>query len=141
MNYLDLLPCDIIKRIYFFIETSYAYSIIKSWRRYYSFKRFIFDSANFYPNARSFIDNDYVYALNVVCSPYIYFYFKQLNKLITGNESYFRSIYLLYYYLAISIHDYEWVYGNDNHCYSYNKFFCLQIALKFKWEQIIEIIG
>lgn len=138
MNYLDFLPSEIIKHIYFFIETHYASSIIKSWRRYYSFKRFIIDSANDSPLTHSFIDNDYVF---IVQSPYTYFYFKQLNKLITGNESYLSSIYFLYYRLAISIDDYEWVYGSYNHNYSYNKLFCLDTALKFEWELIIEIIG
>lgn len=138
MNYFDLLPDDIIQSIYFFIQTSYASSIIKSWRRYYSFKRYIIDYTNFSPTIQSFVDNDYVYVVN---SPYTYFYFKQLNKLITGNESYLHSIYWLYYCLAVSIDDYEWVSGYVNHYYSYNKFFCLQIALKFEWRQIIEIIG
>ncbi len=137
MHYLNLMPSEIIQHIYFFIKTSYVSSIIKSWRRYYSFKRFILDSANFSPTTRSLVDNDYVY---VVRSPYTYFYFKQLNKLITGNESYFHSIYLLYYFLAISIDDYEWISGAVNHYYSYNKFFCLQTALKFEWGDIIEII-
>ena len=138
MNYLDLLPDDIIQRIYFFIETSYAYSIIKSWRRYYSFKRFIFYCANSSPITNSIVDNDYVF---IVRNPFTYFYFKQLNKLITGNESYLSSIYFLFYTLAISIDDYEWVSGAHNHYYSYNKLFCLETALKFEWEQIIEIIG
>ena len=137
MNYLNLLPCDIIQHIYFYVKTYYASSIIKSWRRYYSFKRFIIDYANDSPVTHSFIDNDYVF---IVQSPYTYFYFKQLNKLITGYESYLSSIYFLYYRLAISIDNYEWVSGAHNHYYSYNKFFCLETALKFEWEQIIEII-
>tara|TARA_Y100000816_G_C26093072_1_gene577946 strand:- start:69 stop:485 length:417 start_codon:yes stop_codon:yes gene_type:complete len=138
MNYLDLLPDDIIQRIYFFLETSYASSIIKSWRRYYSFKCFIINSTNFSPTIPSFVDNDYVY---VVRSPYTYFYFKQLNKLITGNESYLDSIYSLYYCLAVSIDDYEWVTGADNFCYSNNKLLCLQTAHKFEWDNIIELFG
>ena len=138
MNYLDSLPSEIIQRIYFFLETSYASSIIQSWRRYYSFKRFIIDYAYDSPVTHSFVDNDYVF---IVHSPYTYFYFKQLNKLITGNESYLSYIYFLYYRLAISIDDYEWVYGSYNHNYSYNKLFCLDTALKFEWELIIEIIS
>jgi hypothetical protein len=137
MNYLDLLPSEIILRIYFFVETYYVSSIIKYWRRYYLYKRFILDSANFSPTTHSFVDNDYVY---VVCSPYTYFYFKQLTKLITGNESYLHSIYLLYYCLAVSIDDYEWVSGAYNYYYSYNKLFCLETAIKFEWANIIEII-
>ncbi len=138
MNYLDLLPSEIMQHINFFIKTSYANSIIKSWRRYYSFKNFILESANFSPYTRSFFDNDYIF---IVRSQYTYFYFKQLNKLVTGNESYIYSIYLLYYSLAISIDDYEWVSGSNNNYYSYNKFFCLQTALKFNWNNIMEIIG
>ena len=138
MNYLDLLPSEIIQHIYFFIETSYVSSIIKAWRRYYSFKHFIFHYAIYSPITNSIVDNDYVF---IVHSPYTYFYFKQLNKLITGNESYLSYIYFIFYTLALSIYDYEWVYGAYNHYYSYNKFLCLQTALKFEWYDIIEIIG
>jgi hypothetical protein len=137
MNYFFSLPEDIISHIYFFVKTSYANSIIYSWKRYFFHKKFILNSIYSLPKFYSFIDDDFIYS---VVDKYTYFLFKKLYYITTGKESYFFNIYNLFYILAISIDDYEWVSGNDNFYYSYNKFHCISIALKYKWYKILYIL-
>ena len=137
MNYFFSLPDDIQSRIFFFIKISYVNSIIYSWRRYISYKKFIIDSIFSLPKFNSFIDNDLIYS---VVLKNTFFFFKKLYIITTGNESYFSDIYHSFYLLAISIDDYEWVYGYYNYYYSYNKYYCISIALKFKWYDILQIL-
>ena len=137
MNYFLSLPDDIKSHVYFFVKSSYANSIINSWRRYFFYKKFIIHSIYSLPKFHSLIDNHMIYS--VVCKN-TYFFFKKLYKLTTGNESYFSSIFNYFLILAISIDDYEWISGNDNLYYSYNKFHCISIALKFKWTNILQLL-
>lgn len=137
MNYFLSLPNDIKSYIFFLVKSSYANSIIHSWRRYFFYKKFIIDSIYSLPKFHSFIDNRLIYS---VAYKITFFFFKKLYILTTGNESYFLSIFNCFYNLAISIDDYEWIYGHDNLYYSYNKFHCISIALKFKWNNILEIL-
>jgi hypothetical protein len=137
MDLFFSLPYDIISHIDFFVKSSYVNSIIISWRRYILYKKFLIHSINSLPKFRSFINNVFIYS---VVSKYTYFLFKKLYKLTTGNESYFTSIFNCFHLLAISIEDYEWVYNNYNFYYSYNKFFCISIASKFKWNNILLLL-
>lgn len=137
MNYFFSLPNDIKSHIYFFVKYSYANSIILSWRRYLFYKKFIIYSIYSLPKFNSFIDHDLIYS--VVCK-YTYFFFEKLYKITTGNESYFFSIFHCFYLLAVSIDDYEWVSGHDNYYYAYNKFHCISIALKFEWNDILQLL-
>ena len=63
MNYFLSLPNDIKSHIYFFIKTSSANSIISSWRRYISNKKFTIYSIYSLPKIYSFIDNDLIYSV------------------------------------------------------------------------------
>lgn len=137
MNLFFSLPYDIKSHIYFFVKSSYANSIIFSWRRYLFYKKFIIDSIYSLPKFNSFIDNDFIYS---VVNKYTYFFFKKLYRLTTGNEYNFSSIFYCFYLLAVSIDDYEWVSGHDNYYYAYNKFYCISIALKFKWNDILQLL-
>ena len=137
MNFFFSLPEDIKSIIYSFIKISSANSIILSWRRYFYYKKFILASIYTLPKFYSFIDDDFIYS---VVDKYTCFLFKKLFYITTGKESYFSHIYNLFYILAISIDDYEWVYGHDNFYYSFNKFHCISIALKYKWNKILYIL-
>ena len=143
MNYFLSLPNDIKSHIYFFIKTSSSNSIISSWRRYISHKKFIIDSIYSLPKFFSFIDNDLIYS---VYSKNTYFFFKKLYNITTGNESYLSDIYHCFYLLTVSIDDYEWNSGHewgsghDYYYYSYNKFHCISIALKFEWNDILQLL-
>ena len=137
MNYFLSLPNDIKSHIYFFIKTYSANSIISSWRRYIYYKKFTIYSIYSLPKIHSFIDNDLIYS---VILKNTYFFFKKLYYITTGNESYFSHIYRCFYLLAVSIDDYEWVSGHDNYYYAYNKFYCISIALKFQWDDILQLL-
>ena len=143
MNYFFSLPNDIKFHIYFFVKSSYANYIILSWRRYLFYKKFIIDSIYFLPKLHSYIGNDLIYSVHYKNT---YFFFKKLYKLTTGNESYFSDIYHCFYLLAVSIYDYEWngmpawSTCHDNYYYTYNKFHCISIALKFKWNDILQLL-
>tara|TARA_Y100000590_G_C15680014_1_gene999463 strand:+ start:1555 stop:1971 length:417 start_codon:yes stop_codon:yes gene_type:complete len=137
MNYFFSLPNDIKSHIYFFIKTSCANSIISSWRRYIFHKKFIIYSIYSLPKFYSFIDYDLIYSVVFINT---YFFFKKLYNITTGNESYFSDIHHCFYLLAISIDDYEWVIGHDNLYYAHNKFYCISIALKFKWNDILQLL-
>lgn len=138
MNRFYDLPSDIIKHILFFVKTSYCKTIINAWRRYFKYKLFIFNAATLSPVIHSFYDNRLVF---IVASKYTHFYFNKLNFLITGREHYFHKIYSLYLKLAHSIYDYEMVSCADNFYYAFNKFFCIQSAFKFNWDEIVHIIS
>jgi hypothetical protein len=137
MNYFFSLPHDIQSHIYFFIKTSSANSIISSWNRYIYHKKFTIYSINSLPKFHSFIDNDLIYS---VIFKNTYYYFKKLYYITTGNESYISHIHHCFYLLAVSIDDYEWVSGRDDFYYAYNKFYCISIALKFKWNDILQLL-
>lgn len=137
MNYFLSLPDDIKSHIHFFLISSSVNSIIHSWRRYIFYKKFIINSIYSLPKFHSFIGNDLLYS---VVFKRTYFFFKNLYKITTGNEYNFSSIYHCFYLLAVSIDDYEWVSGHDNFYYSYNKFICISIALKFKWNDILQLL-
>ena len=137
MNYFFSLPYDIKSHIYFFVKSSYANTIIFSWRRYLFYKKFIIDSIYYLPKFNSFIHNGLIFC--VLHKP-TYFFFKKLYYITTGNESYFSSIINCFYILALSINDYEWVSGDDNFYYAYNKLHCISIALKFKWNNILQLL-
>ena len=137
MNYFFSLPNDIKIHIYFFIKTDYAKPIISSWRRYICYKKFLIDSIYSLPKFNSFIDNDLIYS---VIFKNTNFFFKKLYYITTGNESYLSDIYHCFYLLAVSIDDYEWVSGYDNYYYAYNKFHCISIAFKFKWNDILQLL-
>lgn len=137
MNYFFSLPNDIKSHIFFFVKSSYVNSIIFYWRRYIFYKNFIIHSIYSLPKFNSFIDNDLIYS---VVFKNTYFFFKKLYNITTGNESYFSDIYHCFYHLAVSIDEYEWVSGHDNYYYAYNKFHCISIALKFKWNDILRLL-
>ena len=138
MNLFYSLPIEIQNHVYFFVYSSYTNSIINAWRRYFFYKRFIIHSIDYLPKFFSFIDNDLIF---YVCHRKTYFLFKKLFQLTTGNESYLSDIYSLFYNLAVSVDDYEWANGNNDHCYSYNKYHCISIAYKFNWYNILEILN
>lgn len=131
------IPYDIKFIIFYFIKSSFANTIIRSWKRYLFYKKFIIDSIYNLPKTYSFIDYDLIYS---VISNRTYFFFYKLYKLTTGYESYFSTIFNLFYILAVSIDDYEWISGNHNYYYTYNKFICLSMAFKFKWYSIIKLL-
>ena len=161
------LPNDIKSHIFFFIKTSSANSIISSWKRYISHKKFTIYSIYSLPRFNSFIDNDLIYS---VVFEKTYFFFKKLYNITTGNESYLSDIYNCFYLLAVSIDDFEWITGcnasfkstaqppshitlvrsqmqsgsiNTSHNYYYyehNKFICISISLKFKWNNILHLL-
>ena len=133
----QIFPYDIYLHIIFFIKTSYINTIIKCWKRYYFYKKFIYNSILLLPKIHSIINNDYIFNVTNIKT---LFYFKKLNSIITGNESYFNSIHLIYYNLAISVDDYEWVSGINNTCYSFNKYYCLYTAIKYNWGDIIDLL-
>lgn len=137
MNFFFSLPYDMQNKILFFVKTSHANSIIKAWKRYSNYKKFILFSIYSLPKFYSFIDNHLIYS--VVCKK-THFLFKKLYYITTGKESFFNCIYQYFYQLALSIDDYEWISAYDNIYYSYNKFYCISIALKFKWNKIIKIL-
>lgn len=137
MNLFYSLPNDIQNHVYFFVYSSYTNSIINAWRSYFFYKRFIIHSIDYLPKFFSFIDNELIfYVLHKKTS----FLFKKLFHITSGNESYIYDIRRLFYILAVSIDDYEWTNGNDDHCYSYNKYHCISIALKYNWNNILEIL-
>ena len=134
---LFILPYDIKLHILYFLKISCANSIISSWRRYFYYKKFIIQSINSLPKFYSFIDYDLVLS---VISQNTYFLFKKLYNITTGYESYFYDIYHCFYFLAVSIDDYEWTCGNYNLYYSFNKFYCISTAIKFKWDNIYQLL-
>lgn len=139
MNYYELLPPDIILHIDVFVKYSYVNYIIAKWRRYYSYKCFIYYSVKNLPKFRSIFHDFNIYFVN---NKHTYFYFKKLKQLITGRETYINSIYLLYYQLARSIDDYEWAWnGYGSRFFHYlNRNICITVANKFKWDSIIELL-
>jgi len=137
LNFLPL-PNDIISHIVFFVKSACVNSIIVSWRRYIFHKKFIITYIYSLPKFYSFIDdNDLIYS---VISEHTYFFIKKLYYITTGNEIFFTNIYYIFYRLAVSIDDYEWVSGADNFYYSFNKYHCISIALKFKWNDILHLL-
>lgn len=138
MNLFLSLPNDIKSYIYSFVKTHYANSIIFAWKRYISHKLFILYSIHSLPKFVSLFDYDLVYSVDQINT---YFYFKKLYYLTTGSESYIYDIYRYFYLLAVSLDDYEWINGNHNFYYSYNKFYCISIALKFKWNDILQLLN
>ncbi len=137
MNYFFSLPDDIQSHIVLFVKSSYANSIIHSWRRYLFYKNFIIKSIYSLPRFGSFIDSDLLYS---VIRKNTYFFFKKLYYITTGNESYLSDIYHCFYLLAVSIDNYEWASGHHNYYYAYNKFHCISIALKFQWYNILQLL-
>lgn len=137
MNLFFSLPDDIKSHVYFFVKSSYANFIIHYWRKYLFYKKFILYSIYSLPTFLSYIDNDLIYS---VVRKDTYFFFKKLFKLTTGKESHLSYIYHRFYLLAVSIDDYEWDSGHENYYYSYNKFYCISIALKFQWDDILQIL-
>lgn len=134
---ISLLPTHIISRIFFFVKTYYVNCIIFYWKRYIFYKKYIFFYIRTLPKYYSFIDYDLVLD---VCNKSTLFFFKKLFFLTTGKESYFLSIYKLYYLLAVSIDDYEWSSGRYNYYYYYNKYYCILIASKFSWNNILKML-
>lgn len=137
MNYFYDLPTDVQSYILSIIKIISVNMIIKAWKSYYYFKKFIFDTA--YNSPVSFSDLDGEIIFNVT-HPFTKFYFNILNNITTGNESYRQSIYLLFYSLAVSINDYEYTYDCNNLNYSFNKFYCTSISHKFNWNSILYIM-
>jgi hypothetical protein len=138
MNYYYSLPDDILIYIQYIIKSYSITKIIKTYKRYIQYKKFIYSQISNSPVLYSIIDNDLIYD---VTHPFTYFYFKQFNKIINGRESYFNHIYTSFYVLAVSIDDYEWAYGVDNFYYSFNKFFCTSTAYKFNWGNILHMLS
>lgn len=136
MNLLSL-PTDLKNHIYFFIKTHHANIITRSWRRYFSYKKFIISSIYYLPKILSFIDHDFIFPVYLKNT---FFFFKKLFYITTGRESFFYDIYLLFYRLAVSIDDYEWIHDHYNYFYSYNKFYSISIATKFKWHNILKLL-
>lgn len=137
MNLFFSLSDDIKSLIFFFVKTDFANYIIRSWKRYIYHKKFILYNIDYLPKFISFVDYDFIYS---VVLNHTYFFFKKLYYITTGNESYLSDIYHCFYLLAVSIDDYEWVSGHDNYYYAYNKFHCISIALKFQWDDILQLL-
>ena len=133
------LPDDIIYHIDFFIKSSYANTIRNSFIKYMDYKEFIIDSIYDLPLYHSLIDDSHVH-FNI-CSPKTQFFFHKLYIFTHGNESYYDVIENLFYLLACSVDDYEWVSCRENHNYSLNKFYCTSIASKFNIQSIIELLN
>lgn len=137
MNNFYELPNEIQHKIFYFVKISYVDTIIKAWKRYNNFKKFIIDMAYMSPVCYSCLDGDIMFNVSHAFTKY---YFNILNTITTGNESYIHTIYLLFCSLAISINDYEYHYNLDDINYSFNKFYCTSISNKLHWYSILHII-
>lgn len=146
-NYYFDLPYELIAHIQFFLNTSYVQTIIKYYKKSFFHKKFIIDQINLLPTHHSlFTHVNNVMLYNIIQKKTL-IYFTKLSKLINGRESYFEYIKFLFWKLANSISDFEWVTGNDgslfvrNNNYIKNKEICYNTSKKFNWNDIIEIIG
>lgn len=137
MNLFYDLPYDIRFHIFSFVKIFSVNIIIKSWRRYYHFKKFIFDTVYKSPAYLSDLDCQLMFNIS---HPFTLFYFKIFTNIITGNESYFPSIYFLIYSFAVSIDDHQFNFDYNNNTFFLNKFYCTSIANKFNWNSILNII-
>ncbi len=136
-TYLYILPIEIINHINYFLLVSYSNIIKKTWRNYLYYKKFLIDHSYTLPSYHSFFLSD-IY-INI-CSKKTTFYITKLSKIVTGNESYCKNIWHLYYILANSIFDYEYVSSFPNQYYKINKSSCFHVASKLNWQEIIDII-
>jgi hypothetical protein len=137
MNLFYNLPHDIRTYIFNIVKTSYINSIIKAWKRYYSYKTFIFKYASNSPVCISLLDGEFTYDIT---HPFTHYYFKKFSNIFTGNESNYCSIYILFYTFATSINDYELTNDGNNNFYAFNKLYCTRIAHKFHWNAILHIL-
>lgn len=137
MNRFYDLPNEIQYKIFNFVKISHVNTIIKAWKRYYNFKKFIINMAYTSPIYNSSVDGDIMYNVSHQFTKY---YFNILNNIITGNESYIQNVYVLICAFAISINDYEYYYDIDDINYSFNKFYCTSISNKLNWHSILYII-
>ncbi len=103
MNLFYNLPRDIRLYIFSLVKIISANVIIKSWKRYLYFKKFIFDTTYKSPTYFSILDGELMFD---VSHSFTSFYFKILTNITTGNESYFHSIYLLLFSFSIFFVDY-----------------------------------
>ncbi len=134
--YFSFLNDDINLHIHHFIISSYANTIIRSWKRYYLHKCFIIFSITFLPRHHSMYNHSRIFN---AANNLTYFYFKIFNSLVTGRESYIHLIYNTYFLLALSISDYEWLLNYNNYIIKRNKDLCILTATKFNWIEILNI--
>ena len=145
-NYYFDLPYELIAHIQFFLNTSYVQTIIKYYKKSFFHKKFIIDQINLLPTHHSFFTNVNNVMLYNIISKKTHLYFHKLSKLINGRESYINYIEFLFWKLANSISDFEWVTGNDgalftrNDNYAENKALCYNTSRKFNWHYIIDIL-
>lgn len=137
MNYFYDLPPDIQSYIFSFVKIFSVNMIIKAWKNYNYFKKFIMNYAYTSPVYHSCLDGELLFN---VSHEYTAFYFNILNNITTGNESYIHDIYLLFCSLAISISDYEDHYDINNFNYSLNKYYFTSITHKLNWYSISHLI-
>jgi hypothetical protein len=141
MNYYFDLPNELILHIQFFVKTSYVITIIKSFKKYFYYKKFIIKQINILPVHHSFFTNTNNVMLYNIVNKKTLFYFYNLSKLINGRESYIDSIWFLFWKFADSISDFEWVTGNlKNNYYIKNRLICYNTSYKFNWFNILEIL-
>jgi hypothetical protein len=136
-TYLSILPMEIILHINYFLHVIYSKIIQKTWRNYLYYKKFLIDYSFVLPSYSSLFYCDIYFN---ICSKKTTYYFTKLSNIVTGNESYHKNIWHLYYILANSIFDYEYVSGFPNKYYEINKSLCFNIASKLNWSEIIDII-
>jgi len=136
-TYLPILPMEIILHINYFLHVIYSKIIQKTWRNYLYYKKFLIDYSFVLPSYSSLFYCDIYFN---ICSKKTTYYFTKLSNIVTGNESYHKNIWHLYYILSNSIFDYEYVSGLPNKYYEINKSLCFNIASKLNWSEIIDII-
>lgn len=138
MNYFYDLPSDIRDYILIILKKNSSVNcIIRSWRRYFNYKNFIYYMANQSPVYNSIFDDQLIYD---VSHPYTRYYFHLFSNIFTGNESKFSSIYILFYMFAVSINDYELSNNTNNIYYIFNKLYCTHVASEFNWNSILNIL-
>ena len=136
-TYLSILPIEIINLINYFLQGIYSQIIQRKWKNYLCYKKFLIDNSYTLPSYSSFLYNDIYFN---ICSKKTTYYFTKLSNVVTGNESYNKNIWHLYFVLANSIFDYEYVSGFPNKYYEINKSLCFNVASKFNWQEILDII-
>ena len=137
-TFLSILPIEIINLINYFLRDIYSQIIQRKWKNYLYYKNFLIDNSYTLPSYSSFLYNDIYFN---ICSKKTTYYFTKLSNVVTGNESYNKNIWHLYFILANSVFDYEYVSGFPNKYYEINKSSCLKVASKLNWQEIIDIIN
>ena len=132
------LPFDIVYNIFLIKKIN----IIKNfWIKYLSYKKFILNQILCLPKSNFDINNDLLFNVTDYVT---FYYFKKLNIIITGRESYFNQLYYCYYNLYLSINNYPFDIDGDfniqDFYYTFNRYYLINAAFKFKWSSIINNI-